>query len=70
MPRSIPSLDSDNRHAPGARIIRTRIIVALVQIVSATAMPQTGDAFPAALVVVLLAAGAAAGGARAKVRKE
>ena len=37
---------------------------------SATAMPQTGDAFPAALVVVLLAAGAAAGVARAKVRKE
>jgi hypothetical protein len=33
-------------------------------------MPQTGDAFPAALVVVLLAAGAAAGVARAKVRKE
>ena len=36
----------------------------------ATVNPQDGDAFPAALVVVLLAAGAAAGVARAKVRKE
>ena len=36
---------------------------------AASAMPQTGDAFPAALVAVLLAAGVAGGVARAKARR-
>ena len=36
---------------------------------SASTMPQTGDAFPAALVAVLLAAGVAGGVARAKARR-
>ena len=36
----MPSLDSESRHAPGACIIRITIIVALEQMVSATAMPQ------------------------------
>ena len=36
---------------------------------SASTMPQTGDAFPVALVAVLLAAGVAGGVARAKARR-